>query len=145
MKPRVRKLPVGWWVSGEGWCPTKGVLDHCLAKPERPGWSGAMSALRGMRADWLTFRACRLLVKAYKLDRGPAREAAVRAVASEVTGNPEAIVTLTAGELYVLWQSVTTYGVDADKESANAKVFAAYKSLGMPFGWDPEDDEQVAT
>lgn len=32
MTPRVRKLPIGWWVSGEGWCPTRGVLDHCLAK-----------------------------------------------------------------------------------------------------------------
>jgi hypothetical protein len=32
--PRVaiRKMPVGWWVRGVGWCPTRAVLDHCIGK-----------------------------------------------------------------------------------------------------------------
>jgi hypothetical protein len=28
--PRVRKLWIGWWVDGSGWCPTRRVLEHCV-------------------------------------------------------------------------------------------------------------------
>lgn len=52
-----RKLPVGWWIKGVGWAPTRAVLEHALSKPRGIGYF----RIFGYGLHWKDTRRQRLL------------------------------------------------------------------------------------